>query len=82
MKVLGFISVFFWGAWLSSYAQTLKVMSYNIHIGQDVSNKDQLQQMAKFIKSSGADMVGLQEVDSVCNRSGRIDQMKFPAFRF
>ena len=60
-------------------AQTLKVMSYNIHIGQDVTNKDQLQQMADFIKSSNADLVGLQEVDSVCNRSGKIDQIKFLA---
>lgn len=62
-----------------SGAQTLKVMSYNIHIGQDVTNKDQLQHMADFIKSSKADLVGLQEVDSVCNRSGKIDQMKFLA---
>lgn len=60
-------------------AQTLKVMSYNIHVGQDVTNKDQLQQMADFIKSSKADLVGLQEVDSVCNRSGKVDQAKFLA---
>jgi endonuclease/exonuclease/phosphatase family metal-dependent hydrolase len=60
-------------------AQTLKVMSYNIHVGQDVTNKDQLQQMADFIRSSKADLVGLQEVDSVCNRSGKIDQAKFLA---
>lgn len=64
-----------------SEAQALKVMSYNIHIGQDAANKDQLLQMADFIKSSKADLVGLQEVDSVCNRSGKIDQMKFLAER-
>lgn len=64
---------------MSLNAQTLKVMSYNIHIGQDASNMDQLKHMAEFIKSSDVDIVGLQEVDSVCNRSGRIDQMKFLA---
>lgn len=61
------------------HAQTLKVMSYNIHIGQDAANKDQLKNMARFIKSSEADIVGLQEVDSVCNRSGKVDQMKYLA---
>ncbi len=62
-----------------SMAQTLKVMSYNIHVGQDYTNKDYLQEMADFIKSSKVDLVGLQEVDSVCNRSGKVDQMKFLA---
>lgn len=60
-------------------AQNLKVMSYNIHIGQDASNADQLKELALFLKSSKADLIGLQEVDSVCNRSGKIDQMKFLA---
>lgn len=60
-------------------AQTLKIMSYNIHVGQDGAGKNQLQKMAAFIKSSGADIVGIQEVDSVCNRSGKVDQMKFLA---
>lgn len=59
--------------------QTLKVMSYNIHIGQDSDNVDQLANLAKFIKSSNADLIGLQEVDSVCNRSGNVDQIKFLA---
>ncbi len=54
-------------------------MSYNIHVGQDAANKDQLKNIADFIKSSKADIVGLQEVDSVCNRSGKVDQMKFLA---
>ncbi len=60
-------------------AQRLRVMSYNIHIGQDASGKDQLAELAKYIKVSGADIIGLQEVDSVCNRSGKIDQMAFLA---
>ncbi|SKB75937.1 endonuclease/exonuclease/phosphatase family protein [Daejeonella lutea] len=62
-----------------SKAQTLQVMSYNIHVGQDAANMDQLKNMARFIKMSKADIVGLQEVDSVCRRSGNVDQMKFLA---
>jgi endonuclease/exonuclease/phosphatase family metal-dependent hydrolase len=59
--------------------QNLKVISYNIHIGQNSNNVDQLESLAKFIKSAKADLIGLQEVDSVCNRSGNVDQMKFLA---
>jgi endonuclease/exonuclease/phosphatase family metal-dependent hydrolase len=60
-------------------AQRLRVMSYNIHIGQDASGKDQLAELAKYIKASDADILGLQEVDSVCIRSGKVDQMAFLA---
>lgn len=56
-------------------AQKIPVLSYNIHIGQDAQNKDQLTAMARFIQSSGAALIGLQEVDSVCNRSGKVDQL-------
>jgi len=62
-----------------SNSQTLKVMSYNIHVGQNSKNEDKLKEIAEFIKASKADIIGLQEVDSVCNRSGKIDQMKFLA---
>lgn len=57
-------------------AQKVKVLSYNIHIAQDAQNKDQLKPMAEWIKSSGAGLIGLQEVDSVCNRSGKVDQLE------
>jgi endonuclease/exonuclease/phosphatase family metal-dependent hydrolase len=66
----------FYLAPLFMYGQTLKVMSYNIHHGADKNEKDRLNEMGLFIKNSGADLVGLQEVDSVCTRSGRVDQMK------
>ncbi len=79
MRSYGFILFFILAMSLGLKAQTLKVMSYNIHIGQDASNKDQLKNIADFIRSSGADIVGLQEVDSVCNRSQKVDQMKFLA---
>ena len=57
-------------------AQTITVMSYNIHHGADKNEKDQLTAMGAFIKASGADIIGLQEVDSVCTRSNGVDQMK------
>ena len=60
-------------------AQKLSVMSYNIHIGQNSENQDKLSEIARYIKESKAEVIGLQEVDSVCNRSGKIDQMKFLA---
>src|SRR5690554_5602511 len=58
------------------FAQKLKVISYNIHHGADKDEKMTLDEMGEFIKSTGADLVGLQEVDSLCNRSGNVDQMK------
>lgn len=57
-------------------AQSITVMSYNIHHGADKDEKDQLAAMGAFIKASGADIIGLQEVDSVCTRSENVDQMK------
>lgn len=56
--------------------QRLTVMTYNIHHGADRHEVDQIPAMAAFIKASGADIIGLQEVDSVCTRSGKVDQMK------
>jgi endonuclease/exonuclease/phosphatase family metal-dependent hydrolase len=78
MRFYILLLLFFIG-WEVSTAQALKIMSYNIHVGQDAANNDQLKNMAAFIKLSKADIVGLQEVDSVCNRSGKVDQMKYLA---
>src|SRR5690625_6954650 len=54
--------------------ESLSIMSYNIHRGQDADNQDQLKEIALFIKESGAEIVGLQEVDSVCYRSDQVGQ--------
>ncbi|WP_339925514.1 endonuclease/exonuclease/phosphatase family protein [uncultured Cyclobacterium sp.] len=58
------------------HAQSLKVISYNIHHGADKKEVNTLEEMGAYIKRSRADLVGLQEVDSMCNRSGNVDQMK------
>lgn len=52
---------------------TFKVLSYNIHHANppSVPDKIDLEAIAKVIKESGADLVGLQEVDVHTIRSGK-----------
>ncbi len=57
-------------------AQKIQIMSYNIHHGANRQEVNTLAEIGRFIKESGVDLVGLQEVDSMCNRSGKVDQMK------
>lgn len=59
-----------------TFGQHLKIISYNIHHGADKNEQQTLKEMGDFIKSIQADLVGLQEVDSLCKRSGYVDQMK------
>lgn len=73
------VLIVFFNVRLVKAQQKLSIMSYNIHHGQDNTDKDHLNAMAAMIKKSGADIVGLQEVDSVCARSGNIDQAKILA---
>lgn len=56
--------------------QSFTIMTYNIHHGANKQEQLTLDSMGLFIKESGADIIGLQEVDSVCDRSGKTDQMK------
>jgi endonuclease/exonuclease/phosphatase family metal-dependent hydrolase len=63
-------------SYTSLQAQAIKVMTYNIHHGTDRHEVNTLKEIGWFIKSTGADLVGLQEVDSMCSRSGKEDQMK------
>ena len=62
-----------------SFSQNLKVISYNIHHSANAREEPTLDQIGAYIKKSGADLVGLQEVDSLCHRSGNQDQMKLLA---
>src|SRR5512136_2750485 len=55
---------------------TFRVMSYNIHHGEGLDGKVDLQRIAELIKRERADLVGLQEVDKGTARTGRRD---FPA---
>lgn len=57
-------------------SQKLSVMSYNIHHGADRNENSTLDSIGYFIREMNPDIVGLQEVDSVCERSGKTDQMR------
>ncbi|MFC7364627.1 MULTISPECIES: endonuclease/exonuclease/phosphatase family protein [Bhargavaea] len=55
--------------------RTVSVMSYNIAHGQGMDGKVDLERIAGVIRSSGADIIALQEVDShYSGRSGYEDQ--------
>lgn len=58
----------------SSYPQ-LRVLVYNIHAGKDAAGVDNLARVADLVKETRADVVLLQEVDSVTRRSGGVDQL-------
>src|SRR5690606_41175307 len=57
-------------------AQHLKVLSYNIHHANPPSKPDviDMEAIARVINDSGADIVGLQEVDIHVSRSEMINQ--------
>lgn len=55
-------------------AQTVKVMSYNVRHLAGMDNEINPQRTAAIINVERPDIVMLQELDSVCSRSGRVDQ--------
>ena len=55
---------------------THRLLSYNIHHGQGMDNKMDIERIGKLIIDVNPGVVGLQEVDSVVGRSGNIDIMK------
>jgi endonuclease/exonuclease/phosphatase family metal-dependent hydrolase len=52
---------------------TLRVMSYNIHHGEGLDKKIDLERIAKLIIDAKADLVALQEVDRGVARSNLLD---------
>jgi len=56
--------------------QTFRVMTYNIHHGEGIDGKVDLERIAAVIKRENVDIAGLQEVDKGVERTGRRD---FPA---
>ncbi|MEJ5055041.1 endonuclease/exonuclease/phosphatase family protein [Sphingobacterium sp. MYb382] len=63
---------------LAVYAQRIKILTYNIHHGNppEFPGKINLEEIAQVILQSGADLVGLQEVDVYLSRSNNTDQAK------
>lgn len=57
-----------------SAAQTVRVLTYNIHHGEGSDLKIDLERIAKVILSADPDLVALQEVDVKTTRVGGADQ--------
>ena len=55
--------------------QTLRVMTYNIHVGVGMDKKLDLPRVASVINAQHPDLVGLQEVDRGVTRTQRIDEV-------
>jgi endonuclease/exonuclease/phosphatase family metal-dependent hydrolase len=54
--------------------QRLRIVTYNIHHGEGVDGRLDLERIAAVIRSTEPDLVALQEVDQVVERTGRVDQ--------
>jgi len=57
-------------------AQNLKVLTYNIHHGQNNQGAVDLQGIANVILATNPDLVALQEIDSATTRTQGADQLK------
>ncbi|MEO8433700.1 MAG: endonuclease/exonuclease/phosphatase family protein [Pyrinomonadaceae bacterium] len=55
--------------------KTLRVMTYNIHVGIGMDKKLNLQRIADVINHEHPDLAGLQEVDRGVQRTQRIDEI-------
>ena len=55
-------------------ADTLRILAYNIHHGEGMDEVVDLDRVAELILRVDPDVVALQEVDSVVDRTGRVDQ--------
>jgi len=56
-------------------SKTLRVMTYNIHVGVGMDKKLDLPRIASVINAQHPDLVGLQEVDRGVTRTQRIDEI-------
>jgi endonuclease/exonuclease/phosphatase family metal-dependent hydrolase len=56
-------------------APPLRILVYNIHAGTDAAQAPSLDRIAAVIRDAAADIVLLQEVDSVVQRTGGIDEV-------
>lgn len=54
---------------------TVRVLTYNIHHGEGLDGKVDIERIARVIKDSKADIVALQEVDRGVERTKKIDIM-------
>jgi len=57
------------------YSSTLRIMTYNIHVGVGMDKQLDLARIAAVIKAQHPDLVGLQEVDRGVKRTGGVDEI-------
>lgn len=55
-------------------ADTVRVLAYNIHHGEGMDSALDLARIAALVRSARPDLVAVQEVDSVVERTGGVDQ--------
>lgn len=60
---------------VSSSRKSLRIMTYNIHVGVGMDKKLDLQRIADVIKNEHPDLVGLQEVDRGVKRTEGRDEI-------
>ncbi|MFW6035389.1 MAG: endonuclease/exonuclease/phosphatase family protein [Halothermotrichaceae bacterium] len=60
---------------------SLKILTYNIRHGRGVDDQVNLERIAGILKKTGADIIGLNEVDNRMKRSSFKNQVKFLADR-
>lgn len=82
LKLAGMILMLFWVCSVIAQScpvkagQNLRIMSYNIHNGTGLDGRRDLGRIAAVIQEANPDIVALQEVDSLTERSGNQDMMK------
>ena len=71
--VIAFIIL--WSAQPAAAKRTLRIMTYNIHVGVGMDKKLDLQRIADVINAARPDLVGLQEVDRGVKRTEGKDEI-------
>ena len=66
----------------SGRARTLRVMSYNVHVGIGMDKRLDLRRVAEVIRRERPDLVGLQEIDRGTERTGRVDLVSAGVSRY
>ena len=69
------ICAFLWSPLTAEAKKTLRVMTYNIHVGVGMDKKLDLQRIADVINRERPDLVGLQEVDRGVRRTEGKDEI-------
>jgi endonuclease/exonuclease/phosphatase family metal-dependent hydrolase len=73
--LFGVVSSLTAGVRAPSFKATLRVMTYNIHVGVGMDKKLDLQRIADVINQEHPDLVGLQEVDRGVKRTEGLDEI-------